>query len=258
MSEVEVALEAGGGFRDTVHGGRALAVLTGAVLTQTDPEQHPHPVTVSALYAAAAAPGPATVVVTPLKTGRTFASFHASLQQGGIPMIDALLTAGRLPAWDTPALWDSGSEPAPDLPDLEHCVGGSQHAASRDRLTKTPSDGSLSVRLDPASAPPPYGPGGRGDFRAWVRANDETDPCLAAIVLGDGLPPVTFDLDMAKGWVPTVQMQVILRRVPPMGWLKARQWGAQMAGGLLDETCTLWAPSGELIAQARQVAAYRV
>lgn len=254
---VAVVLEAGGGFADTVHGGRSLALITSAALSACDRATHPHPVSVSAVYAAATRPGPALVTVRTLKAGRTFVSLHASLEQNGVAAVEAFVTAGTLPPLDEPARWDAGTEPAPELPDPEDCVGGSRHAQSRERLSRQPVNGAIAVRLDPASAPPPYGAGGRGDYRGWVRSETEPDPYLAAVLLCDALPPVTLDIGMAGVWVPTVQMTVTLRRQPPTGWLKARQWGALMAGGLLDERCTLWAPSGEVVAQASQLAAYR-
>jgi hypothetical protein len=216
---------------------------------------------VQAVYAAAPSAGPATVVVRRLHAGRTFATLHASLQQDGRPTVEALVTAGRLPVADAATTWEEHEEPMPAMPEPDRCVGGPDHAASRDRLRSAASTSSgrtnITTRLDPASAPPPYGPGGRGDFRGWVRCA-LPDPVLGAFVLADALPPVVLDIGITGVWVPTLQLQVLLRRVPPAGWLAARQWGTLLAGGLLDETCTLWDPQGRMIAQARQVAAARV
>lgn len=250
---VEARLETGGGFEDTVHGGRALAVITRAAMSLTDHRLHPHPVSVTGLFAAAAEAGPAVVEVRPLRAGRTFATLHASLVQNRAVQVEALVTAGRLPELGAPSLHDFGFAPAPALPDPDDCVGGASFTTHGDDRI----DGPITLRMDPATAPPPYGPGNRGDCRAWVRTEVEDDPVYGAIVLADALLPVTFDLGLAGTWVPTLQLQVNLRRVPPAGWLKARQWGAQLTGGLLDEACTLWAPGGELVAQASQLAAYR-
>lgn len=250
-----VDLTTGWGFHERLHGGYLLAVVTEAALRSADPERHPHPVAVQATYAAAPSRGPAEIVVRPLKAGRTYASLHASLVQDGRPTVEVLVTAGRLPELEASALWDDAEEPMPDLADPDHCVGGPHHEQSASR---TPSGvhGDMTVRMDPAWASPPYGPGGRGDIRGWVRCA-MPDPVLGALVLADALPPITFDIGMGGVWVPTLQLQVLLRRVPPTGWLAARQWGTLLAGELLDETCTLWDPQGRVVAQARQLAAYR-
>lgn len=264
MSTAELApavtaldLEKGWGFRNRLHGGYLLAVITEAALGSVDPDVHPHPVSVQASYAGAPVRGPAEIVVRRVKAGRTFATLHASLQQEGRPKVEVLVTAGRLPGLDEPAEWDVQAEPMPPLADADACVGGPRYEGAT-HLADGPAsiDGDITVRMDPDWAPPPYGPGGRGDLRGWVRCR-MADPVLSALVLADALPPVTMDLARNGGWVPTLQLQVILRRVPPPGWLAARQWGTLLAGGLLDESCTLWDPAGRVVAQAQQLATYR-
>ncbi len=254
-AEIDVELVAGWGFRNKLHGGYLLAQTVGAALTQA-PTAHPHPVAVQALYAAPPSPGAATVEVTPLRSGRTFSTFRASLAQDGVPTVEVLLTAGVLPSLDVPPAWAAGSgladELAPELPDPEDCLGGSRDTSGAGRAGFA---GHILTRLDPAWAPPPYGPGGRADLRGWV-STDYPDPLLAALLLADAMPPVTFDLGR-PGWMPTLQLQVLLRRVPPAGWLAARQHARLLAGGLLEEDCTLWSPDGALVAQARQLVAVR-
>ncbi len=264
MSTVEIApsvttvdLENGWGFRNRLHGGYLLALITEAALSSVDPDVHPHPVAVQASYAGAPLRGPAEIVVRRVRAGRTFATLHVSLQQEGKAKVEALVTAGRLPGLDDPPEWDVQAEPMPALLEPDACVGGPGYDGATHLATGPASlGGDITVRMDPRWAPPPYGPGGRGDFRGWVRCR-MADPVLGALVLADALPPVVLDLAKEHGWVPTLQLQVILRRVPPTGWLAARQWGTLLAGGLLDESCTLWDPQGRVVAQAQQLAAYR-
>ncbi len=246
---VDVELVEGWGFRDKLHGGYLLAQVVGAVLGLTPPE-HPHPIAVQAVYAVPPAPGPATVEVTPLRSGRTVSTFRAVLLQDR-PLVDVQVTTARLPELAAEAAWAAGEE-MPALADPEDCLGGSRdtHGARRTGL-----GAHIVTRLDPAWAPPPYGPGGRADLRGWVSC-DYPDAVLGALVLADAMPPVTFDLGR-MGWMPTLQLQVLLRRLPPAGWLAARQHGRLLAGGLLDEDCTLWSPDGALVAQARQVVSVR-
>lgn len=254
-ARVPVELAPGWGFRDKLHGGYLLARTVGAALGLA-PAEHPHPLAVQAVYPAPPRPGEAVVTVRPLRSGRTVSTFHASLGQDGRAAVEALVTAGRLPEADAPARWQADAE-APTLPDPEDCLGGSRNPRGQRR-----PDGlgeHLRVRLDPAWAPPPYGPGGRADLRGWVGCDypaEPGDPVLGALILADALPPVTLDIGM-PGWMPTLQLQVLLRRVPPPGWLAARQWGTLLAGGLLDEQCTLWAAGGQVVAQARQLVAVR-
>jgi hypothetical protein len=246
---VDVELVAGWGFRNRLHGGYLLAQAVGAALTQAPPA-HPHPVAVQAVYAAPPVPGPATVEVTPLRFGRTVSTFRAVLVQER-PMVEVLVTAALLPSLESEPAWSAG-EDMPALADPEDCLGGSRDTSGAGRSGFA---GHIVTRLDTSWAPPPYGPGGRADLRGWVSC-DYPDPVLGALVLADAMPPVTFDLGRT-GWMPTLQLQVLLRRVPPAGWLAARQWGLLLAGGLLDEDCTLWSPGGTLIAQARQLVAVR-
>ncbi len=250
--EVPVEIQAGWGYQDKVHGGYLLATAVGAAMRGADRELHPYPLAASALYVANPVPGAATVAVRALRAGRTVATYAMRLEQDGRTCVEVLLTAGRLPGLDEGARWDAGTTPVPLLPPPEQCLCGEDHETWREPRPQE----RMTIRLEPATAPPPYGPGGVGDFRAWVRCA-EPDPVLGALILADAPPPITFDLAL-RGWVPTLQLQVLLRRVPPAGWLVARQSGTLLAGGLLDEDCTLWDPgTGAVVAQARQLAAYR-
>ena len=68
------------------------------------------------------------------------------------------------------------------------------------------------MRLDPATAGWTRGrPGGSAEVRGWVRPVDgrAVDPLLL-LTVADALPPVTFDLGI-PGWVPTVELTVLLR-----------------------------------------------
>lgn len=254
--EVPVDLASGWGFKDKLHGGYLLARTVGAALGLA-PLEHPHPLAVQAVYAAPPRPGEAVVTVRPLRSGRTVSTFHASLGQDGRAAVEALVTAGRLPDPDQAARFEPDAGSMPAMPAVEECLGGSRRARSQRQPEGLGHH--LRVRMDPAWAPPPHGPGGRAEFRGWVGCDypDEPgDPVLGALILADALPPVTLDIGM-PGWMPTLQLQVLLRRVPPAGWLVARQTGRLLAGGLLDEDCTLWAPDGRVVAQARQLVAVR-
>jgi hypothetical protein len=99
--------------------------------------------------------------------------------------------------------------------------------------------------------------GGSAEVRAWVRAVDgrQPDP-LMLLTIADALPPVTIDLGI-KGWAPTLELTVLVRTVPEPGWLRVVQRARLVHGGWLDEECEVWDSAGRLVAQARQLAAYR-
>jgi hypothetical protein len=96
------------------------------------------------------------------------------------------------------------------------------------------------------------------EVRAWLRRDDGDDPSmLDLLVFADALPPVTFDLGL-MGWVPTVELTVLLRALPAPGWIRAVQRARLLQDGWLDEECELWDSEDRLVAQARQLAGYRV
>ena len=114
------------------------------------------------------------------------------------------------------------------------------------------------LSLDPATAGWTTGrPGGSSEVAGWVRPVDgrPIDPLLL-ITLSDALPPVSFDLGI-PGWVPTIELTVHLRCLPAQGWLRVVQRARLVQGGWLDEECEIWDSTGQLVAQARQLAGYR-
>lgn len=232
-----------------LHGGWLLETLAGAALAQTE---HPHPLAVSAHYAAAPRVGPACVDVESLREGRSVATLRARLSQEGRPKVEALVSAGTLPGPNrAPHL--VATQP-PGLPAPDDCVSHDvAPGASRNGIAEQ-----LDVRLDPATAGFLSGaPGGAAEVRAWVRSRDgrEPDPLLL-LTVADALPPVTFDLGIS-GWVPTIELTVLLRAVPAPGWLRCVQRARLGHGGWLDEECEVWDSAGRLVAQARQLAGYR-
>ena len=91
----------------------------------------------------------------------------------------------------------------------------------------------------------------------WIRSahGRAVDP-LFLLTVADALPPVTLELGI-PGWVPTVELTVLLRCVPADGWLRVVQRARSVHGGWLDEECEVWDSTGRLVAQARQLAGYR-
>lgn len=255
-ADLPVELDGSWGIGDKLHGGYLLATCVRAALTEADRERHPHPLAASAVYAAPPAPGPANVRVHELKAGRTIATYRVTLEQAGASCVELLLTAGRLPdPGEDPLFVAPGSAPVPIAP-REQCIDPPPPPGG-----KTPPGIArfVQMRYDPATVGWSSGtPSGDADFRGWVRiGSDDWDPLVAQFILADTPPPAVFDLGY-RGWVPTLQLQVILRRMPePGGWQQIRQHALVVGGGLLDEDCSMWDASGRLAVQARQLAAYR-
>lgn len=232
-----------------LHGGWLLETLAATALERTG---HPHPLAVSAQFSSRADIGPVQVEVERVREGRSVSSLRARLLQEGRAKVDVLLTAGTLPGPDLePYRIDAAP---PELPDPDHCVtSGPPPGHPRNGILEQ-----LDVRVDPATGGFLRGePGGGTEVRAWVRATSgrEPDPLLL-LTVADALPPVTFELGL-PGWVPTLELTVHLRAEPAPGWLRCVQRAAVLHGGFLDEECQVWDSAGRLVAQARQLAAYR-
>lgn len=232
-----------------LHGGWLLETMTAAALQHTD---HPHPLAVSAHYAAAPVIGTGEVTVEVLREGRSVAMLRARLAQEGRVKVEALITCGSLPDPATPPFLLDGAPPV--LPPPEQCL----RSPVPDGMARNGILEQLEVLLDPATASWANGaPGGSPEVRAWVRSADgrEPDP-LQLLTVADALPPVTFDLGF-PGWAPTLELTVLLRSLPRPGWLRCVQRARLVHGGYLDEECEVWDSAGRLVVQARQLAAYR-
>ena len=76
---------------------------------------------------------------------------------------------------------------------------------------------------------------------------------LALLMVCDAFPPAVFNLDIAPGWVPTVEYTVHVRAVPAPGPLMCVFRTTLVSGGFLDEVGEVWDAAGRLVAQSRQL-----
>ena len=231
------------------HGGYLLRSAVEHVLD----DDHPHPLAVSAHYVSSPDHGTAVVDVERLRTGRRVASSRARISQGDAVRAEVLVSAGTLSTEEP--YWTAAVRP-PALPPVEDCP-------------RTPSIGPTGVkvgyfdhvdlRMDPASAQWVVGkPAGHAEVRGWIRRDDAADASpLDLLVFADALPPVTFDLGL-YGWVPTLELTVHVRGLAAPGWLRVVQRATVLRDGWLDEECLIWDTAGHLVAQARQLAGYRL
>ncbi|MFF9523364.1 thioesterase family protein [Streptomyces achromogenes] len=252
----DIDLSAGWTIISAVNGGYLLAVL-GRALADTLP--HPDPFSITAHYLTASRPGPAVVRTETVRTGRTLSTGQASLFQyddegGEVERIRVLASYG-----DLAALPDDVRTTAtpPSIPPLERCFGPEDGPA--------PIDGSnaiadrLMIKLDPATTGWALGtPSGKGEMRAWFGLADgrDADP-LSLLLAVDALPPTAFELGL-KGWVPTVELTVHVRRRPAPGPLRISITTRNLAGGFLEEDAEVWDSADRLVAQSRQLARVRL
>ncbi len=231
------------------HGGYLLSTM---VATGLDAD-HPHPMAVSAHYVASPSESAAVVEVERLRTGRRVASSRLRLSQDDDVKVEVLLSAGR---------WSDGVEPywsspggPPELPPLADCPRAPSTGPTGTRVGQLDH---CDLRPDPATVQWAVGaPAGVAEVRAWIRRDDGVDASpLDLLVFADALPPVTFDLGL-YGWVPTLELTVLLRGLPAPGWLRVVQRARLLQDGWLDEECEIWDSRDRLVVQARQLAGYR-
>jgi hypothetical protein len=199
-------------------------------------------------------PGPAIIEATVLRRGRTAAQVRTVLRQHDADTVESTSVLGELPEL-TSTRYDS-VEPL-GAPDPDHCVrvpGGMPGGVEVGVMQIT------ELRLDPATLPfgdsaPPAD--ARAELHGWTRFADgrEPDP-LSLLYFNDAIPPATFRIG-STGWVPTLQMSAYVRARPAPGWLGIRMTANLVADGMVDETCVLWDSTGQVVAQASQLARLR-
>lgn len=229
------------------HGGLLLVLLVRAGLAHLGsavPGGAPDPLAVAADFLRAPEPGPVDLHVEVLKQGRTVSVAAVRMSQAGRAVLAATVTAGVLP--DDEPQWA-------DLPELAA-------APPPDAVDPGASDSVLGLasvcdlRFDPATFAFARGEQAPPVLRGWARPRDEPVDVLFALLAGDILPPVVFNVAGRYGWAPTVQLTALLRARPADGWLRLEARSTVVAGTWFDEDVTVVDAAGRLVVQARQLA----
>jgi acyl-coenzyme A thioesterase PaaI-like protein len=239
-----------GGHR--VHGGLLLALLTKAGLAGLDAHtgdsegsaEPAEPVAVTAEFLRAPALGEVELATEVVKVGRTVSVVRVALRQDGRTALTGTVTTGRLP--DGPDTWSNLPELAPEPP-----PGAKLTSDTSGRVA--PLARSCDVVLDPVTATFLRGEIGDLVLRGWVRPVGEQPDVLFALLAGDILPPLMFNLGR-PGWTPTVQLTALVRGRPAPGWLRMEATSRVLRGDWFDEDYTVIDREGRLICQARQLA----
>ncbi|MDH4392975.1 MAG: thioesterase family protein [Aquabacterium sp.] len=238
------------------NGGYLLA-LAAQALRQATPSQ-PDALSITVHYLRPGLPGqPCTIDTQLLRSGRSLSTVRATLLQDGSPRLEVLAAMGKLGTdgnLGTPGAAPSPqiSMPPPTIPPPEACPGRSAPAqgVSLSILDR------LDIRLHPAQAQP--GAAGQARVSGWIRFADGRPPdALGCLLMADAFPPAVFGLLGMVGWVPTVELTVQLRGHPAPGWLLGEFWSHDLRDGRVVEDGALWDSTGQLVAQARQLAMVR-
>jgi hypothetical protein len=198
--------------------------------------------------------GPARIATTLLRRGRSAAQVRAALFQGDAEVVEAVYVLGALPDRAS-TRYDATAPLAAPGPD--ECV------RLPAQIPGGPRVGVMEVtdlRLDPATVPWSEAPPAKdvpAELRGWTRFADGREPdALSLLYFHDAIPPATFMIG-STGWVPTLQMSTYVRAKPAPGWLGIRMTANVVADGMVDETCVLWDSTGQVVAQASQLARLR-
>jgi hypothetical protein len=198
--------------------------------------------------------GPAEIHATVLRRGRSAAHVRTVLRQGAVELVDAVSVVSEVPPAGTAVRYD-------DTVPLQ--------AVEPDRCVRVPPEtptgmhvpmmGVIDLRFDPATMPFRAATEGtpKAELRGWTRFADGREPdALSLLFFIDAIPPATFMIG-SSGWVPTLQMSAYVRAVPAPGWMGIRMAAHVVAGGMADETCTVWDSSGRVVVQGTQLARVR-
>ena len=211
---------------------------------------HPDPFAVSAHYLSPTEHGPCQVDVEVVRTGRAHSTASVRLHQDGAERMRLLATYGDH-TLSRGTTVEHGLPPEMPPPD----------GAVRQRPALMPNrlDPTIRHRFDTRFAPQTAGwmdgaPTGRGEVGGWIRFADGREPDTFSLpLLCDAMPPAVFELT-PTGWVPTLELTVLVRRRPEPGWMRAWFTTQHLVGGYLEEDGQLWDSAGRLVAQSRQLA----
>lgn len=208
----------------------------------------PDPLTITAHYLAPGTPGPVTVHGDVVKAGRRYTTVTGSMRRGDTPMMQLVATFGDVTAMQGGFEHVAGTPPV--LPAFGECV--------RRRPQQGPVLVGIMDRLDLRLHPDDAGfaagqRSGTAQIRGWFAfADGRPLDTLALLLVGDAFPPAVFNIDIAEGWVPTLEYTVHVRGIPAPGPLRVVMRSRFVQGGAFEEDGEMWDSADRLVAISRQ------
>ena len=238
-SRFEGTIQPGWDIVGNANGGYTMSMFARAALLQSERRDV---ISVSAHFLSPGIAGPITIDVTPIKSGRRFATSRVELGAEKAMLAGTVIT-GDLDAGQGPELI---LDEAPEIPAPDDCP-----KVTSDGFFPPPFVDRIEQRLDPAFTPQAKpGPIVRG----WVRLlDDEPMDTLALVLASDSLPPTVFNTDLEPNWVPTVQMTIHIRNRPRTPWLLLDSYSRFITGGMFEVDNTIFDEDGTVLAHSRQL-----
>ncbi|WP_420751669.1 thioesterase family protein [Rhodococcus sp. O3] len=220
-----------------LHGGLVAGILLHATAAELDAV----PAAITAHFYAPVPPGRVEVNVESLRSGRT-AGARASLGNGEVTGLVRLVRDLEPARWSSPSTVpevDPWTRPVLEIP-----------------VDFVPFSQYLDIR--PINAARPFGGGTDPTFEVWIRLRPDVllPPTVRAAVLLDALPPGLFATRTAPVPIPTAEFTAHLAPAahdPDGEWFHLRQHTTWASADLCVDDTELRRPTGELVAQGRQL-----
>lgn len=226
------------------NGGYLLALAARAI----GQDSQLQPVTMTAHYLSPTEPGEAQIDTLPLKTGRRLQHWQASLRQDGKERLRILAAMGDFSLREGV---NHDRNPRPEVPGIEDCIALPFPFRFFEQIQ---------LRLNPACTD--WLNGNMSDqcqLEGWLQFSDNRPiDVWALLLLADSFPPPAFRHFGATGWVPTIELNVQIRRQPAAGTIYARFSSRSIIDGYLETDAELWDSNGDLVALSRQMALFRM
>lgn len=226
------------------NGGYLLAMAGKAVGSASKLE----PFSMTAHFLSPATPGPAKISTEAFKTGRRLQHWQASMSQEGNERLRILAAMGDFDQRDG-VTYDQN--PCPPAPNFSSCV-------------KLPFPfrffEQVDLRLNPNCTDWLQGNSHKQcQLEGWLSFQDgKSVDVWTLLLMADSFPPPAFRHFGTTGWVPTIELNVQIRRRPAPGPIYARFSSRSIIDGYLETDSELWDCNGELVALGRQLALLRM
>lgn len=225
------------------NGGYLMGLIGKAMLQDSE---KPDPFNLSVQYLR---PGksdePCVIETEVVRVGRTISVVRGRLSQNNKVRLEALGSFTN--AEVDPGPVGLSVEPDIELPPPEECDGDFDPGIARKILER------VELRIHPDQTLAGTSDVARVD--GWLRFRDGRPlDTLSLLVLSDVMPPPIYASHGQIGWVPTVELNVHVRRRPKPGWIRAQFKTNDVFGNRLIEDGILWDETGAVVAQSRQVA----